>query len=277
MSRATREEPTPVLIGEEVEYYSTSASQWIPARVQGYNVDGTFELDVKKSAQRINVRRKGASAGIEIARNGPQSIRTKAKDTVAQVGCFLIKEYIPIFHFYSVTIRWSQANVQAPQTRTVPWRYLACESQWIRPSFHRPPSAALETEPEAARPRPSFGSSCTKPKQKHCSTFGARRRRSGRRRQGGSCLPWRSDASPGRRRRVRRCVPRQNSPFGSAVCRLPSWTQQQPEQARTARLRCSAPHRSAGVPTRRRARTSAQGPKRNARPPAQRTPALAQA
>lgn len=97
MSRAIRDDPLPVSIGDEVEYYSTSASQWIPAKVQGYNVDGTFELDVKKSAQRSNVRRKGAAGGIEIARNGPQSIRTKAKDTVGQAG----PEMIPFSYSYS--------------------------------------------------------------------------------------------------------------------------------------------------------------------------------
>ena len=85
MSRALRDELSSVLIGDEVEYYSNSASQWIAAKVQGYNVDGTFELDVKKSAQRTNVRRKPAAFGIEIARNGPQSIRAMAKDIVGQV------------------------------------------------------------------------------------------------------------------------------------------------------------------------------------------------
>ena len=88
MSRSVRDDLSPVLVGDDVEYYSTSASQWIPARVQGLNADGTYELDVKKSAQRINVRRKGVTAGIEIARNGPQSVRIKAKDAVGQVAAF---------------------------------------------------------------------------------------------------------------------------------------------------------------------------------------------
>ena len=73
-------------MGEDVEYYSTSAAQWIPARILGFNSDGTCILDVKKSAQRTNIRRKALRSSIDCARNGPQSVRQQAKEAVVQLS-----------------------------------------------------------------------------------------------------------------------------------------------------------------------------------------------
>jgi hypothetical protein len=54
-------------VGDRVEYYSQSYSEWLPAVVLQFNADGTVDLDVKQEASISNVRLVNADKKVEVS------------------------------------------------------------------------------------------------------------------------------------------------------------------------------------------------------------------
>ena len=50
-------------VGASVEYFSATASSWIPARVQTVNTDGTYNLDCKPQVPKERIRALVAGGG----------------------------------------------------------------------------------------------------------------------------------------------------------------------------------------------------------------------
>merc|ERR1712018_1061487 len=61
-------------LGAAVEYFSATQNCWVPAHVVAFHGDGTYDLDVKRSALPENIRwPAAASIGATIAERRPAS------------------------------------------------------------------------------------------------------------------------------------------------------------------------------------------------------------
>lgn len=98
--------------GMEVEYYSTSLNQWIPARVlRGGHPHGTVDLDCKEGVEVARVRPpRGAAAGTGPGRGSPTGASGTSRGGAAAGGPLGLREGEPCF-YRSATLGWITAQV----------------------------------------------------------------------------------------------------------------------------------------------------------------------